>query len=182
MDPRMHRVQTHGNLQGSVEFFCITTGRILKGRLFIALPMPDRVIKHVNAIGLQEKQGQALRVTNRSKEPYKLGCAFCFVFQFIPVLIFRNSGYSMAFLEFRGTHVEIKPFQGKINLLRNSGSGIPDPEFRREGPVTSATIPYRTTILLQFAHTIQCCLWCLVRHRRRLHRQLPYATHDIPSQ
>jgi hypothetical protein len=33
-----------------------------------------------------------------------------------------------------GTNVGINTFQGKINLLRNSGSGIPDPEFRREGP------------------------------------------------
>ena len=84
-----------------------------------------------------------------------LGCAFRFVFQFIPVLIFRNFGYFAEFLEFRGTHVGIKSFQGKINLLQNSGSGIPDREFWREGPVISATIPYGTTILLQFAHTIQ---------------------------
>jgi hypothetical protein len=65
-----------------------------------------------------------------------LGCAFRFVFRFIPVLIFRNSGYSAEFPGSVGTHVGIKSFQGKINLLRNSGSGIPDPEFLREGPMT----------------------------------------------
>ncbi len=101
---------------------------------------------------------------------YVLGCAFRFVFRFIPVLIFWNSGCSAELLEFHGTHVRIKSFQGKISLLQNSGSGIPDLEFRKEGPVTSATIPYRTTILLQFAHTIQCCLWCLVCHRCHFHR------------
>jgi hypothetical protein len=65
----------------------------------------------------------------------RLGCAFRPVFQFIPVLIFRNSGYSTKFPDSGGTHVEIKSFQGKIYLLRNSGSGIPAPEFRREGPL-----------------------------------------------
>ncbi len=55
-----------------------------------------------------------------------LGCAFRFVFRFIPVLIFRNSGYSAEFPEFRGTHVGIKSFHGKINLHRNSGSAIPE--------------------------------------------------------
>jgi hypothetical protein len=60
-----------GNLQGSVKFYCLTMGRILKRRSFTAMPMPDRVIKRVNTIGLQEKQGQMFHFTNRSKEPYK---------------------------------------------------------------------------------------------------------------
>ena len=50
-----------------------------------------------------------------------LGCAFRLVFRFLPVLIFRNSRYSAEFPEFRGTHVGIKSFQDKINLVRNSG-------------------------------------------------------------
>ena len=121
-----------------------------------------------------------LKSPNGSGSTSGLGCAFRFLFRFLPGLLFRNTGYSTEFPDSGGTHVGIKSFQCKINLLRNSGSGIPDQEFRREGPVTSATIPYRTTILLQFAHTIQCCLWCL--HRHRLHRQPPYAAHDTPSQ
>jgi hypothetical protein len=70
---------------------------------------------------------------------HNLGCAFRPVFRFIPVLIFRNSGFSAEFPDSGGTHIGIKSFQhsqGKINLLRNSGPGIPDPEFRREGPLT----------------------------------------------
>ncbi len=59
-----------------------------------------------------------------------LGCAFRPVFRFILVLIFRNSGFSAEFPDSGGTHIGIKSFQGKINLLRNSGPGIPDPEFR----------------------------------------------------
>jgi hypothetical protein len=51
----------------------------------------------------------------------RLGCAFRLVFRFLPVLIFRNSGYSAEFPEFRATHVGIKSFQGKINLVWNSG-------------------------------------------------------------
>jgi hypothetical protein len=50
-----------------------------------------------------------------------LGCAFRPVFRFIPVLIFRNSGFSAEFPDSGGTHIGIKSFQGKIKLLRNSG-------------------------------------------------------------
>ena len=60
MTPRTHECiacEPWGNLQGSIKFFCLTMGCILKRCLFTALPMPDRVIKHVNAIGLWEKQG-----------------------------------------------------------------------------------------------------------------------------
>jgi hypothetical protein len=37
----------------------------------MAMPMPDRVIKRVNTIGLREKQRRTFRFTDRSKEPYK---------------------------------------------------------------------------------------------------------------
>jgi hypothetical protein len=40
-----------GNLQGSVKFYCINTGRVLKRRSFTLMPMPDWVIKWVNKIG-----------------------------------------------------------------------------------------------------------------------------------
>ncbi len=53
--------------------------------------------------------------------PPTLGCAFRLAFRFLPVLIFRNSGHSAEFPEFRGTHAGIKSFQGKIYLIRNSG-------------------------------------------------------------
>ena len=89
-----------------------------------------------------------------------LGCAFRFVFRFIPVLIFRNSGYSAEFPEFRGTHVGIKSFHGKINLHRNSGSGIPDPEFRREGPLTW----YSVNTKKQVSSMAFCCQLLLLPH------------------
>jgi hypothetical protein len=60
-----------GNLQGSVKFFCLNTGRILKRQLFTTLPMPDRVIMHVNNIGLREKQGRTFRFINWRQEPYE---------------------------------------------------------------------------------------------------------------
>ncbi len=59
------------NLQGTVKFFCLTTGRILKRRLFTPYPMLDRVIKRVNAIGLCEKQGHTFWFLNRRREPYE---------------------------------------------------------------------------------------------------------------
>ena len=40
-----------GNLQGSVKFYCINTGRALKRRSFTLMPMPDWVIKWVNKKG-----------------------------------------------------------------------------------------------------------------------------------
>jgi hypothetical protein len=46
-----------GNLQGSVKFFCLNMGRVLKRRSFTALPMPTRVIEWVDTIEAQEAQG-----------------------------------------------------------------------------------------------------------------------------
>jgi hypothetical protein len=60
-----------GNLQGSVKFYCLNTGRILKLRSFTPLPMPDCIIKHINRIGAKEKQGHTFWFLNRKKEPYK---------------------------------------------------------------------------------------------------------------
>ncbi len=74
MTPQTHKaiaVGPMGNLQGTVKFFCLTTGRILKRRSFTPYPMPDRVIKRVNAIGLREKQGRTFRFLNRRQEPYE---------------------------------------------------------------------------------------------------------------
>jgi len=74
MAPRTHEaiaLGPTGNLQGSVKFFCLNTGRVLKRRAFTVMPMPDRVVRRVNAIGLKKKQGRAFRFLNRQKEPYK---------------------------------------------------------------------------------------------------------------
>jgi hypothetical protein len=46
-----------GNLQSSVKFYCLTTGRVLKRRSFTPMPTPDWVIKRVDAIGEREGQG-----------------------------------------------------------------------------------------------------------------------------
>jgi hypothetical protein len=74
MTPRTHEaiaLGPTGNLQGSVKFYCIHTGRVLKRRSFTPMPMPDHVIRHVNAIGKREGQGRAFRFLNRSLEPYE---------------------------------------------------------------------------------------------------------------
>jgi len=60
-----------GNLQGSVKFYCINTGRVLKHRSFTPMPMPDRVIKRVNKIGEREGRGQTFRFLNRQKQAYE---------------------------------------------------------------------------------------------------------------
>jgi hypothetical protein len=59
-----------GNLQGSIEFFCLNTGRVFKRWSFTALPMPMRVIKHVNTIGVQEAKGQEFRFLNWNKDSF----------------------------------------------------------------------------------------------------------------
>jgi hypothetical protein len=60
-----------GNLQGSVKFYCINTGWVLKHCSFTPMPMPDRVIKQVNTIKEQEGQGQTFRFLNQRKEVYE---------------------------------------------------------------------------------------------------------------
>jgi hypothetical protein len=50
-----------GNLQGSVKFYCLTTGRVLKHCSFTVIPMPDRIIPQVNEIRVHEGQGRTFR-------------------------------------------------------------------------------------------------------------------------
>jgi hypothetical protein len=74
MTPRTHKaiaMGPTGNLQGSVKFYCIYTGQVLKHRSFTPMPMPDHVIQQVNAIGKREGQGCAFWLLNRHGEPYK---------------------------------------------------------------------------------------------------------------
>ena len=47
-----------GNIQGSVKFYCLNTGRVLKRRAFTDIPMPIAVIAKVNKIGKKENQGK----------------------------------------------------------------------------------------------------------------------------
>ena len=54
MTPRTHEaiaLGPMGNLQGSVKFYCLNTGRVLKQISFTPMPMPDSVIERVNKIG-----------------------------------------------------------------------------------------------------------------------------------
>ena len=74
MMPRTHEAIALGpteNLQGSVKFYCIHTGRVLKRRSFMPMPMLDHVIQRVNAIGKREGQGHAFRFLNQRGEPYE---------------------------------------------------------------------------------------------------------------
>ncbi len=58
------------NLQGSMKFYCLNTGRVLNHRLFTAMPMPQRMIKWVNAIGKCEKQDCNFCFLNRNKDEF----------------------------------------------------------------------------------------------------------------
>ena len=60
--PRIHKALAlgpTGNSQGTVKFFCLETGRVLKHRSFAIYPMPDRVIKKV-----------ITAFKNRNREPF----------------------------------------------------------------------------------------------------------------
>ena len=59
-----------GNLQGSVKFYCLNTGRVLNRRAFTEIPMPTAVISKVNKIGKKENQGKEFWFLKRNKEPF----------------------------------------------------------------------------------------------------------------
>ena len=47
-----------GNLQGSVKFYCLNTGKVLKRRAFTEIPMPTAVIAKADKIGKKDNQGK----------------------------------------------------------------------------------------------------------------------------
>jgi hypothetical protein len=56
MVPQTHKgtaLGPMGNLQGSMRFYCLNTGHMLKQCSFMPLPMPDRIIKPINRLGLK---------------------------------------------------------------------------------------------------------------------------------
>ena len=57
-----------------------------------------------------------------------------FFFRFLTGLIFRNPQISADYFRFRGTHVGIKSFQGKINLFRNPPESGIRPESGGKDP------------------------------------------------
>ena len=62
------------NLQCSVQFYCLNTGRILNHQSlqsFTPYPMPDQIIKRVNCIDVKEKQDCSICFLNQRAEPYE---------------------------------------------------------------------------------------------------------------
>ena len=53
-----------------MKFYSLNTGCVLKRRSFTEFPMPDSIIKKVNAIGEKEKQGRQFRFHNRLNDLY----------------------------------------------------------------------------------------------------------------
>jgi hypothetical protein len=60
-----------GNLQGSVKFYFLDIGWVLKRCSFMPFPMPDRISAKVNNIGAKEKQGRTFRFLNQQVQPYE---------------------------------------------------------------------------------------------------------------
>jgi hypothetical protein len=59
-----------GNLQGSMKFYSLNTGWVLKRCLFTPIPMPDRIILKGNNIGAKERQGRTFCFLNQQAQPY----------------------------------------------------------------------------------------------------------------
>ena len=60
-----------GNMQGSYKFLLLSTGKKIIRRKFVEIPVPDKVIKKVNEIGLKDKMQEGLSFKNRNGEEYK---------------------------------------------------------------------------------------------------------------
>jgi hypothetical protein len=58
-----------GNFQRSYKMMCIRTGRKVTRKQFKELPMPDSVVKRIEAIALKEKQEKVLVFTDRHANP-----------------------------------------------------------------------------------------------------------------
>jgi hypothetical protein len=56
-----------GNFQGSYKMMCIQTGRKVTRKQFKEIPMPDSVIKRIEAIASKEKENKVLVFTDRDK-------------------------------------------------------------------------------------------------------------------
>jgi hypothetical protein len=74
MTPRMHESIALGptrNLQGSLKFYSLNTGWVLKRCSFMPIPMPDRIIAKVNNIQAKEKQGRTFHFLNQLAQLYE---------------------------------------------------------------------------------------------------------------
>ena len=62
-----------GNIQGTQKVFCLETGKVLKQRKIIPLPVPDRVIQKVEQWGKRsqrESYGTKIELLNRNMKKY----------------------------------------------------------------------------------------------------------------
>jgi hypothetical protein len=69
MDGRTHPAICLGptaNFQGSYKFLSLRTGKRITRKQFTELPMPDSVVKRVEAMALREKQDKTITLSDRS--------------------------------------------------------------------------------------------------------------------
>eukprot|EP00804_Cyclotella_cryptica_P016673 CCRYP_001990-RA/>CCRYP_001990-RA protein AED:0.73 eAED:0.24 QI:0/-1/0/1/-1/0/1/0/427 len=60
-----------GNIQGSYYFVDLSTKAVTKRRRFQELPVPDSIIKKVEAWGRRDKQTGIIRFRNKNNDPYE---------------------------------------------------------------------------------------------------------------
>ena len=73
--PRTHgyiAIRPSGNWQGSLKYFNLETRKVVIRRIATVIPMPDRVVKRLNAWGLNNKkevwETKLLELRNRNKK------------------------------------------------------------------------------------------------------------------
>ena len=74
MKPRTHpaiALRPSGNLQGTVKFYRLSTGCVLRRRSFTLIPMPQAIIDRVNKIGKRESQGKDFSFADRRRIPFE---------------------------------------------------------------------------------------------------------------
>ena len=71
--PRTHpaiALGPSGNLQGTVKFYSLSTGCVLRRRAFTIIPVPQSIINKVNKIGKKEGHNRTFSFADRSKVPF----------------------------------------------------------------------------------------------------------------
>lgn len=62
-----------GNFQGTHKFLCLTTGRVIKRRKFTELPMPDSMIRRVEALAAADRQTRRQTLDFRNRNNMEFG-------------------------------------------------------------------------------------------------------------
>ena len=145
-ESRTHKgiaLRTTGNLQGSVKFYYLNTGQVLKRRNFTPIPLPGRLIAKVEDIGNKQNPGREFRSTNRHKKLFGWTDEFQEddnVFQ--GLLELEEAAYPDIPAELPGIEFEWNQTEDQTDCITDAVDGAPKPDFeeRAAGTLENADI------------------------------------------